>query len=168
MLQPLQIEYSQMFQTVVIIMGLPIVAGLIFSIYFPKLALKLKKVFQYVSILFFVALVIIMFSSNWDLFVKHIKYIFLIVLIHNGLAFISGYGIATAFKQPDINRRSLTIETGIQNSGLGLVLLFNPKIFPPDLLIGGMFFVTAWWGIWHIISGLGISFYWSRKPVTMP
>jgi len=168
MLQPLEIEYTQMFETVIIIMGLPIVVGLIFAIYFPKLAQKLKKGLQYLSIVFFIALVAIMFSSNWELFVKHIKYIFILVFIHNGAALLSGYGIATAFKQPDINRRSLTIETGIQNSGLGLVLLFNPKIFPPDLLIGGMFFVTAWWGIWHIISGLGISFYWSRKPVTMP
>jgi len=163
MLQPLEIEYTQMFETVFIIMGLPIVVGLIFAIYLPKIAQKLKKGLQFLSIVFFIALVAIMFSSNWELFVKHIKYIFILVLIHNGLAFLSGYGIATAFKQPDINRRSLTIETGIQNSGLGLVLLFNPKIFPPDLLIGGMFFVTAWWGVWHIISGLCISFYWSRK-----
>ena len=163
MLQPLEIEYSQMFQTVFIILGIPIVAGLIFAIYFPNLAQKIKKIFQYLSIVFFITLVIIMFSNNWDLFVRHIKYIFIIVLIHNAAAFLSGYGISYAFKQPDRNRRTITIETGIQNSGLGLVLLFNPKIFPPDLAIGGMFFVTAWWGIWHIISGLGISFYWSKK-----
>ncbi len=163
MLQPLEIEYSQMFHTVVIIVGIPMAAGLFFAIYYPKLALKIKKILQHISILFFITLVIIMFSSNWDLFVKHIKYIFFIVLIHNGLAFLSGYSISYFFKQPDINRRTITIETGIQNSGLGLVLLFNPKIFPPELAIGGMFFVTAWWGIWHIISGLGISFYWSRK-----
>jgi len=165
MLQPLVIEYSQMFETVVIILGIPIIAGLLFSTYFPNQALKMKKFFQYLSILFFVALVVIMFSNNWELFVKHIKYIFIIVLIHNGVALLSGYSISSFLKQPDRNRRTLTIETGIQNSGLGLVLLINPKIFPLELLIGGMFFVTAWWGIWHIISGLGISFYWSRKPL---
>jgi len=81
------------------------------------------------------------------------------------LALATGYGIASVFKLGDANRRTITIETGIQNSGLGLVLLFNPKIFPPELMLGGMLFVTAWWGIWHIISGLGISFYWSRKPL---
>ena len=57
---------------------------------------------------------------------------------------------------------AICIETGIQNSGLGLVLLFNPKIFPPDLAIGGMLFITAWWGIWHIISGLSVSFVFAR------
>jgi len=163
MLQPLVIEYSQMFETVVIILGIPIILGLLFAVYLPKLAFKMQKVFRFISILFFVALVGIMFSNNWELFVKHIKYIFIIVLIHNATALLSGYGIAFLLKQPDRNRRTLTIETGIQNSGLGLVLLLNPKIFPPDLIIGGMFFVTAWWGIWHIISGLSISLFWSRK-----
>jgi BASS family bile acid:Na+ symporter len=79
------------------------------------------------------------------------------------VALSTGYGLASAFRLPNIDRRTLTIETGIQNSGLGLVLLFNPKIFPPDVAIGGMLFVTAWWAIWHIISGLSISFFWSRR-----
>jgi len=163
MLQPLVIEYSQMFETVVIILGIPIILGLLFAVYLPKLAAKFQKVLRFLSILFFIALVVIMFSNNWELFVQHIKYIFIIVLIHNATALLSGYGISSLLKQPDRNRRTITIETGIQNSGLGLVLLLNPKIFPPDLIIGGMFFVTAWWGIWHIISGLAISLYWSRK-----
>lgn len=163
MLQPLQIESMQMFETVLIIIGIPILAGLLFSRFFPRPSIRIKKILQYVSIVFFITLVIIMFSNNWQLFVKHIKYIFLIVLVHNGVAFLSGYGIAALFRQPDKNRRTLTIETGIQNSGLGLVLLLNPGIFSPDLAIGGMLFVTAWWGIWHIISGLSLSFYWSHK-----
>lgn len=163
MLQPLEIEYSQMFETVIIIIGIPIIIGILFSKYFPVTSLKMKKILQYISILFFITLVIIMFSNNWQLFVKHIKYIFIIVFIHNGVALSSGYSIATLLKQSDRNRRTMTIETGIQNSGLGLVLLLNPSIFPQEMEIGGMFFITAWWGIWHIISGLSISTYWSRK-----
>ena len=45
----------------------------------------------------------------------------------------------------------------IQNSGLGLVLIFAHF----DGL-GGMGAVAAWWGIWHIISGLGVAFIWSK------
>ena len=163
MLQPLEIEYSQMFQTVIIILGIPIVAGILFAKYFPAISLKMKKVFQYISIVFFITLVVIMFSNNWQLFISYIKYIFIIVFIHNAILLITGYSTSTLLRQPDINRRTLTIETGIQNSGLGLVLLLNPNIFPTEMAIGGMLFVTAWWGIWHIISGLSISFYWSRK-----
>lgn len=163
MLQPLEIEFMQMFETVFIILGIPVILGMLCTRYLPKVGDKLKKPLQYLSIIFFIALVAIMFANNWELFINHIHYIFIIVLIHNLIALSTGYSVATLFKQTDKNRRTLTIETGIQNSGLGLVLLFNPKIFPSDLAIGGMLFVTAWWGIWHIVSGLGISLYWSRK-----
>ncbi len=165
MLQPLEIEFAQMFETVFIILGIPVVLGILCTRYLPGIAQKLKKPLQYLSIIFFIALVVIMFANNWKLFINHIHYIFIIVLIHNLVALTTGYSIATLFKQPDNNRRTLTIETGIQNSGLGLVLLFNPKIFPPELAIGGMLFITAWWGIWHIVSGLGIATYWSKKPL---
>jgi BASS family bile acid:Na+ symporter len=162
-LKELYIDNFQMFETVLLLLGVPLLLGVLMVRYLPKVAEKLKKPMQYFSILFFVAMVVMAFSNNLSLFLNHILFIFILVLIHNGLVLFTGYGISSAFKLPDIDRRTITIETGIQNSGLGLVLLFNPKIFPPDMAIGGMLFVTAWWGIWHIISGLGISFYWSRK-----
>jgi len=166
-LQPLQIEYFQMFEIIVLILGIPMVLGMLCTKFLPFIADKLKKPLQVLSIVFFIVLVIIMFTGNWKLFVTHIHYIFLIVLIHNFLALFSGYSISKwIFKQNPKNVRTLTIETGIQNSGLGLVLLFNPNIFPQDG-IGGMLFIAAWWGIWHIVSGLGLSWYWSkRKPLT--
>jgi BASS family bile acid:Na+ symporter len=162
-LQELHIDHFQMFETVLLLLGVPLLLGVLMVRYLPKWAEKTKKPMQYFSILFFVAMVVMAFSNNLDLFLQHIFYVFIFVLIHNLLALSAGYGLATAFKLPDIDRRTITVETGIQNSGLGLVLLFNPKIFPPDIAIGGMLFITAWWGIWHIISGLSISFYWSRR-----
>jgi BASS family bile acid:Na+ symporter len=69
-------------------------------------------------------------------------------------------------KLPANDIRSISLETGIQNSGLGLLLIFNPKIFPPDLDLGGMAFIAAWWGIWHIISGLMLAGFWSQRPLT--
>jgi BASS family bile acid:Na+ symporter len=164
-LQPLQIDQGQMFETVFILLGIPLIAGMLFAFYFPKITAKLHKPIQYLSIVFFLAIVIISFSNNLNLFLKYIGFVFVIVLIHNGLALTSGYGMASIFNLPEADRRTLTIETGIQNSGLGLVLLFNPKIFPPELQLGGMLFITAWWGIWHIISGLTIASIWHRKPL---
>lgn len=164
-LQPITIDKWQMFETVFILLGIPLVVGILFAYFLPKLTSKIKKPMQYFSIIFFVLMVVLAFSNNFELFIKYIFYIFFIVLIHNVLALSTGYSLARIFKLKDANTRTITIETGIQNSGLGLVLLFNPKIFPPELLIGGMLFVTAWWGIWHIISGLGIAFFWSKKPL---
>ena len=161
-LRELHIDIYQMFETVFILLGVPLLLGILVSHYLPKVAQKLKKPMQYFSILFFIMMVVLAFGNNVDLFLKYIGFIFILVLIHNGLALSTGFGMATIFKLPFADRRTLTIETGIQNSGLGLVLLFNPKIFPPDLAIGGMLFITAWWGIWHIISGLSVSLIFSR------
>ena len=157
-LQPLHIDIWQTLETVFILLGIPLVLGMLFVRFFPKIAEKMKKPFQYFSLLFFITMVVLSFSNNFDLFLDYIFYIFIIVLIHNALALGIGYAAGSAFKLPVKDRRTLTIEVGIQNSGLGLVLLFNPKIFPPELALGGMLFITAWWGVWHIISGLSVSF----------
>ena len=87
-------------------------------------------------------------------------------MLHNGVALATGYWGGRLARLSPYNIRTLTIETGIQNSGLGLILLFNPTIFPPHVWhghYGGMLFITAWWGIWHIISGLCVATYFRRK-----
>lgn len=164
-LKPLEIDNGQMFETVFILLGIPLILGIFFAKYFPVITEKLKKPIQYLSIVFFLVMVVLAFANNLQLFLKYIYYIFFIVLAHNILAFLTGYILGTIFKLPKRDRRTITIETGIQNSGLGLVLLFNTKIFPHDMALGGMLFITAWWGIWHIISGLTIATYWSKKPI---
>ena len=110
-------------------------------------------------------MVVLTFGNNIDAFMKCIKYIFLIVLVHNLLALGIGFGTGTIFKTPYKDRRTLTIETGIQNSGLGLVLLFNPAIFDPVIWSnnGGMVVITAWWGVWHIVSGLTLAYAWKIR-----
>ena len=80
------------------------------------------------------------------------------VFIHNAIALIAGYQIGRLFKLSIPDRRSIAIETGIQNSGLGLILIFS---FFEGL--GGMAIVAAWWGIWHIISGLSLATFWSKN-----
>lgn len=161
--KPLTIDAVQVFETVFILLGIPLVLGILFSRKFPKITEKIKKPLQNLSLVFFLGMVVMAFMNNVDLFLKYIFFIFIIVLIHNGLGLITGYSIASVFKLSDTNRRTLTIETGIHNSGLGLLLLFNPKIFPYDLKIGGMIFIVAWWGIWHIVSGLSLATYWHKK-----
>ena len=159
----LTIPLWDVFKTIFILLGIPLTLGILTSQYLPRLAEKLKKPFQWASLLFFIAMVILSFMGNIEAFLKCIRYIFIIVFIHNLLALSVGFGVGTAFKVPYKDRRTLTIETGIQNSGLGLVLLLGTQIFaglPPH---GGMLVITAWWGIWHIISGLAVSAVFNRK-----
>jgi len=159
----LTIPLMDVFRTIFILLGIPLAAGILTARYLPKVADFLKKPLQYISIAFFIAMVILSFAGNMDAFLKCIKYIFLIVLIHNLVALSIGYNVAAIFRLPEADKRTLTIETGIQNSGLGLVLLLGTPLFanfPPH---GGMLVITAWWGIWHIVSGLATAFYFNRK-----
>ena len=164
-LPELEIPFWEIFKTIVILLGIPLVLGCLCSQYLPKVANALKKPMQYLSVAFFAIMIVLTFGNNIDAFMKCIRYIFLIVMVHNLLALGIGFSMGTICKTPYKDRRTLTIETGIQNSGLGLVLLFNPAIFNPEVWAnnGGMVVITAWWGVWHIISGLTLAYLWRAR-----
>jgi bile acid:Na+ symporter, BASS family len=166
LLQPIVIDPWQMFQTVFILLGIPMALGLLCSRFLPGLSKKLAPIFQKLSIFLFLAMVVMAFANNFGIFIHYIFLIFIIVLFHNASAFLTGFTTATLFRTTKMERRAISIEVGIQNSGLGLALLLNPKIFPPHMAIGGMLLVVAWWGIWHIIAGLSLGTIWHRKPVS--
>ena len=153
----LVIPLWDVFKTIFILLGVPLTLGILTSQFLPIVANVLKKPLQWASILFFIAMVILSFSSNMDAFLQCVRYIFVVVLIHNLLALSIGFGVGSVAKVLRPDRRTLTIETGIQNSGLGLALMLGTSLFanfPPH---GGMLVITAWWGIWHIISGLTVA-----------
>jgi len=102
--------------------------------------------------------VIIAFSGNFDLFTQYIGMIFFWVLMHNFAALGAGFLTAKVGKLPLADIKTITIETGIQNSGLGLVLIFT--YFEG---LGGMAIITAWWGIWHLISGMTVASLWKNR-----
>lgn len=163
LLVPIEIPIWQLIQTVFLILGFPLIVGMWFNWKFPKITAKITKPMKVFSIVIFFAFVVFAFANNFTHFLNYIKFIIIIVFAHNILAFLVGYFSARITKLPEIDRRTITIETGIQNSGLALVIIFNQDIFPPELHVGGMAFIAAWWGIWHILAGLSIAFFWSRK-----
>lgn len=166
----LHIPFWDVFKTIVILLGIPLTLGILTAHFFPKAAEKMKKPFQWFSIIFFLAMVVLSFMGNIAAFMQCVKYIFLIVLIHNALALCIGFGTSSVFKLQERDRRTLTIETGIQNSGLGLALMLGANhIFAnfmpeyPHGVPGGMLVITAWWGIWHIIAGLSVAGFFNLK-----
>lgn len=164
-LPELDIPFWEIFKTIVILLGIPLLLGCLCAYYLPKVAGALKKPMQYLSVAFFFLMIVLSFGNNIDAFMKCIRYIFFIVFVHNLLALGIGFGAGTVFKSPYKDRRTLTIETGIQNSSLALALLFNPAIFAPDIWTnnGGMLVITAWWGLWHIVSGLILAYLWKVR-----
>jgi len=164
--RPLEIPFMHVMQTIIVLLGIPLTLGMLINYFFPKFTDKILVHVKRLSLLAFAAIIAIMFMKNWEYFVEYIQYIFLIVFIHNAIALSMGYGFASLFKRPFRDRKTISIETGIQNSGLALVLLFNPKIFPAELAVGGMAFIAAWWGLWHLLAGLTMGGIWSGFRLT--
>lgn len=157
-LQQVSLDILQVFKTIVLILGVPIVAGMFFRSRYPNTTAKIQPVITYISIGIFSLLVIGAFAANFQQFLEYIQYVILLVFLHNAIALISGYQLGRLFSLEKPDRRSLAIETGIQNSGLGLLLIFS---FFGGL--GGMAIVAGWWGIWHIISGLTLGSWWHHR-----
>ncbi len=162
MVIPVQIDIMEMFKTMVILLGIPLTVGMVFARRFPRTTIKIRKPIKIISLFIFGGYVAVAIGNNFSYIVDYVSLIFLIVLIHNALALTTGFSLAKAFKLNNKDVRTITIETGIQNSGLALVLIFNPNLFNG---IGGMSFIAACWGIWHIFSGLGIASLWSLVPI---
>jgi BASS family bile acid:Na+ symporter len=167
----LEIPFMDMLEQILLILGLPIIAGVLFAHYFPNVSKRIMKPAQILSILLFIGMVAVSLTqvltaleSKWSVYAS-ILCALVVVIIHNASALSTGYFGSGLMKLPPLDRRSLTIEVGIQNSGLGLALLFNPAIFDPALWShnGGMVIITALWGIWHIVSGLTISSIFRRQ-----
>lgn len=158
---PIHIPFFDVLKTITLLMAVPLLLGFWFRNKFPELTKKIFKPTKVISFIIFIGFIIGAIAANFKYFSDYFWLLLPIVLVHNLLALTTGFSIAKLMKQPLINVKTITIETGIQNSGLALVLIFNEGIFKGGL--GGAAFIAAMWGIWHIISGLTISTIWSYK-----
>ena len=159
-LKDIAISPFEMVKLVSLLLAFPLVLGMWVNYAKPIMAKKMAKVLKLGSLLFFISLIFLALYNNREIFMDYIFYVIWIVIIHNLAAFTTGFSLAKLLGLSQRDVRSITIETGIQNSGLGLLLIFT---FFDGL--GGMALLAAFWGIWHIVSGLILSGYWGYKPI---
>jgi bile acid:Na+ symporter, BASS family len=157
LLREISLDIGEVFFTVGLILGIPLILGILTRQKFPLVADRVSKILKPLSILIFAAFIVLAFAGNFKTFLQYIGVIFLWVLAHNLTALFGGWISAKLGQLPKPDTKTLTIETGIQNSGLGLVLIFT--YFEG---LGGMAIIAAWWGIWHLISGLTIASLWRK------
>ncbi|TWO34345.1 bile acid:sodium symporter family protein [Seonamhaeicola sediminis] len=157
-LQEVELNIFELLKLVTLILGIPLFFGMLIRRYYQSIAIKLSKFLRPFSIFIFGAIVVIAFVNNLDVFNAYIHHVLLLGILHNIIAILLGFLVARLFRLSFKNQKTIAIETGIQNSGLGLLLIFT--FFNG---MGGMAILAAFWGIWHIISGLLLAFYWSGK-----
>ena len=147
-----------MLKDIVILLGLPLLAGMAVAHKYPRFAARAEQPMKRFSMVVFALFVVGALAANFRHFLQYIEFVVVVVFIHNGLALVTGFSLSSLLGLSSRDRRAVTFEMGIQNSGLGLILIFN--LFNG---LGGMAIITAWWGIWHIVSGLSLALYWSRR-----
>jgi len=153
------IRLIDMFKTIFQLILVPLIVGIFLNHKFPSFVNKIKKILKNLSLLIFVGFVVVALMSNYDNLKAYLHIVFGIVLLHNFIALVTGYVWSRHIvRLPLSDSRAISIETGIQNSGLALILIFN--FFDAN---GGMALIAAWWSIWHLISSFGLSYWWSKR-----
>lgn len=149
-------DYIPVFFTVFKIMVFPLLSGILLNHYFPTTVEKIKKPFKTISVLILLAFIVISFIPNWEVFIAVIQDVFWLVFVLNTIALIGGLLFSRLFLDVK-SSQTISIETGIQNSGLGLVLAIGFFNNNPEMVI-----ISAWWGIWHIITGFLVSIIYQK------
>jgi len=158
-LKSVSVEPIEMVKLVGLILGVPLVLGMFIHEKFPLFAQRTSIVMKKLSLLFLIALIFLALGKNLEAFERYVMEVFWLVLLHNFVAFATGFSLAKWWGLSWKDTKTITIETGIQNSGLGLLLIFT---FFDGL--GGMAILTAFWGIWHLISGLLLGTFLRNYP----
>jgi BASS family bile acid:Na+ symporter len=154
-LDPLKIGLQVLF-----LLLLPLVLGMLTSAKLPRLGKLLRKFLGVFSIVVFFTIVIGAMAVNWTTLVTYANEVIVIVLVQNLFGLGIGFAAATLFKLAHKDRRAVTIEVGMQNITLGLIIMVTQ--FPPEMR-GGMMMVGAMWGIWGNCTGFALAFLWRRR-----
>jgi bile acid:Na+ symporter, BASS family len=149
------VEPGSLFLSIVKIVIVPIVLGLVVKKLFNKPAQASVKVLPLVSIIAIVAIVVAVVSVNQANIAKTGLIIFAVVILHNCLGYLLGYGFGKLFKMDLSKKKAVAIEVGMQNSGLGAAIAaahFSPLAAVP----------SAIFSVWHNISGPILATIFSR------
>lgn len=144
-------------------LGFPLAAGLFLAERVTRVATRIREPLHVFSLLALGGFIVGALITNGSPLAAAGWFIFPVLVIQDGMALALGYTAARLAGLPDTARRAFTFETGIRNSGLGLVILLGH--FKG---LGGAALITAGWGVWHLISGGALAAWWSQRPPAVP
>ncbi|RAS86848.1 bile acid:sodium symporter family protein [Priestia endophytica] len=154
--QWLEVSASSLLVSILKIVLLPIILGIIVKLLFKNGVEKSIKVLPLISVIGIVAVAAGVVAVNAESIADAaIKMIF-IVMLHNLFGLFFGWLLARLFRLDEGSQKALSIEVGMQNSGLGAALAlahFSPIAAVP----------SAIFSVWHNISGPLLATYWGKK-----
>jgi len=158
LLTEINIDVANFLVQTLVILALPLLLGMVFRHFLSRIAKRIQTPLAILSGLALLAIILIASVRLFPIFIVLGIGLYFIVIPHNILAFALGNLAARAIKADTASRRALTIEVGIQNSGLGIVILLTQLGG-----VGGAGAVAGLWGVWHLIAGSGLALFWRWK-----
>lgn len=140
---------------------IPVTLGMLTNHFMPIFTSRIIKWVKRISLGIFIAFIVFAIADNTTALITYAKAVILLVLLQNAIGMASGYYWSKWHRLPMADRKAISFETGIHNSGLGLIIIFD---FFTGL--GGMIICVAVWAFWDLISSLAVATYWSRKKAT--
>lgn len=140
-----------------LILAVPLILGMLLARWFNSFAQRIQKPLVVLSSLGLLLIIIGASIKYIDQFIILGVGLFGLVLIHNACAYLTGFTAARLVRADGPSTRALTFEVGIQNSGLGIVILLTQLGG-----LGGAAAVAGLWGTWHIVAGLTLVYFFRR------
>ena len=131
-----------------VLLAAPLAIGMMLAARAPDIAKRLQKKAALAGTLGLAAAIVYGTMKFFPLLMPALPMLLFFTIVHNAVAFTTGFATGLLLRADIPTRRALTFEVGIQNSGLAIVILLGQ--FDG---IGGAAAIAAVWGIWHLIAG---------------
>ena len=158
LMQSIDVDGSDIFLSLVLVLGIPLVLGFALQKVVPVIAEKLHVVLKYFGVLALFVFIFAAVAKNFEHFIAQFWLLLAIVFIHNGLALLIGFFASSLGHLPVRDKKAITLEVGMQNSSLAIAIVFSQ--FSGEY---GMALISAFWGTWHIVSGLLIAMFFKYR-----
>lgn len=155
--QIVDVPTGRMLLSVVEVVLLPVALGAAINMRLGHRLERLRPLFPAASVLAIVAIIAIIIGLTADQLASVGAAVLVAVALHNAGGLASGYWLGRALGFSRTECRTLSVEVGMQNSGLGVALA--SQYFSALAALPGAVF-----SVWHNLSGSALAAWWSRRP----
>ena len=146
--QRVNVNAVNMFISIVQVVIIPIGLGFIINRFFHKFTSHIKEILPLISVLAIVSIVAAVVSANSSRLMQVGYLIIIVVALHNCLGYLLGFIIGKLLRLDNSKCKAISIEVGMQNSGLATSLAATHFASMPLATVPGAIF-----SVWHNISG---------------
>lgn len=151
------VDLMSMFMSIIKVVIVPIALGFIINKLFEKFTRKIVTILPSVSVVAICLIVAAVVSHNAEKIMSTGAIVFVVVILHNLLGYACGFGIGKLLHMSASKTKAISVEIGMQNSGLATSLAGTAF---PDLAMATV--PGAIFSVWHNISGAILANIYSR------